>query len=240
MLLNPRPRVIPVKRPRFSVSASLVLGCSFGGYDCLHQLVSFGIKRHNAVLGEVKDNISFESCMELCNAPLSSLTELFLNGALGREAEKSSRVLHDKVTRKAVTMQKKQQKPSKKIQFSQLAPWRQVLRNSDSQPSKTLSGKGSSLFFFFFFSRQILLPLLASSGRGKSFEGSLPPSQLQVGGILSQHWHSWHSCRVENWAVEVLHSVYLVPFHHLPPELQEPPEFPSYFRNFNEKWTRCW
>ena len=105
-------------------------------------------KLHNAVLGEVKDNISFESCMELCNAPLSSLTELFLNGALGREAEKSSRVLHDKVTRKAVTMQKKQQKHSKKIQFSQPAPWRQVLRNSDSQPSKTLSGKGSSLFFF--------------------------------------------------------------------------------------------
>ena len=57
---------------------------------------------HDAVL-EVKDNINFESFMELCNAPLSSSTELFPCGALERAVEKSSWVLHDDAVLKVVT-----------------------------------------------------------------------------------------------------------------------------------------
>ena len=34
-----------------------------------------------------------------------------------------------------------------------------------------------------------LLPLPANTLRGRSFGGSLIPSQPQVGGILGQHWH---------------------------------------------------
>ena len=85
-------------------------------------------------------------------------------------------MLHDKVIQKAVSMEKKQQKPSKRLQFSQLACGRQSSRYSDSQPSRSLPGKGSSLV-----TRLLLLP--ASAGRRKSFEGSLPPSQPQIGGI---------------------------------------------------------
>ena len=52
----------------------------------------------------------------------------------------------------------------------------------DSQSSRPASGKGSSL--------APSGPLPADTGRGRSFEGSLPPCQLQVGGIQGQHWRS--------------------------------------------------
>ena len=80
-----------------------------------------------------------------------------------------------------------------------------------------------------------------SMGRG-SFEGSLPPSQLQVESILGWHWLFWSSFGAEAWTVEVLHPGYLIPFHHLPPLAQDP--LPAAqglhrLRPFSTKWTGC-
>ena len=75
------------------------------------------LKYRDALMGKVKDDVSLESFMEVHNALLSCLTELFLPGVLERAAEKSSWVLHDEAIMEAVTMEKKQQKPSKKLQF---------------------------------------------------------------------------------------------------------------------------
>ena len=86
-----------------------------------------------------------------------------------------------------------------------------------------------------------LLPLPANAGRGKSVEVSLPLSQLQVGGILGWHWHSWSSFGAE----EVLHSGYIVFFHRLSPVLRELLKFPftpqglPRLKHFREKWTEC-
>ena len=44
--------------------------------------------------------------MDLRNAPLSGPSELFPKEAFGRAIEKSSRVLHDKAIRKAVSQDK--------------------------------------------------------------------------------------------------------------------------------------
>ena len=79
-----------------------------------------------------------------------------------------------------------------------------------------------------------VVPLPAITGRERNFEGSLPPSQPQVGGILGWHWHSWSSCGAEDWTVEVLCFGYLVSFHYLPPVLREPIEFISYALGFAE------
>ena len=54
-------------------------------------------------------------------------------------------------------------------------------------------------------------------GRVRNFEGSLPPSQPQVGGILNRHWHAWKLCGADEWTVAVLQQRYHIPFHHLPP-----------------------
>ena len=51
------------------------------------------------------------------NTSLSGSTELFLHVALERAAEKSSQVLHNEVIRKAVTMEKQQQKPLNNFSF---------------------------------------------------------------------------------------------------------------------------
>ena len=51
------------------------------------------LKSCDAILGKVKDNLSFESYIELGNAPISCLTELFSWSASERAAEKSSQVL---------------------------------------------------------------------------------------------------------------------------------------------------
>ena len=69
--------------------------------------------------------------------------------------------------------------------------------------------------------------LSSARGRGRSFENSLPPSQPQVGGVLSRHWHAWLSCGAEEWTVRFLWDVYRVPFHHLPPVSQVPTELSS-------------
>ena len=71
-----------------------------------------------------------------------------------------------------------------------------------------------------------LLPLLVL-GRGRNFEGSSPPSQPQVGGILLWHWHAWQSFSIDEWTVAVLWDGYKVAFHYLPTVLLEPRELLS-------------
>ena len=102
------------------------------------------LRWHDAVLSKTQDNISFESFMELCDAPLSDLTELFPWDASEKAAQKSSCVLHDKAFQKAVFMVKGQRKPVKKLQFSQSVCGRQSAKCLDSQSFRTLSGKGFS------------------------------------------------------------------------------------------------
>ena len=79
------------------------------------------LKRQDAVLTMVKDSIFFESFMDLCNCPLSGSPEPFPAEALEKEMEKSSRVLHNKAIRKAVSVEKPAHKPTKKLYFSQPA-----------------------------------------------------------------------------------------------------------------------
>ena len=115
----------------------------------------------------VKDNVSFESFMEVCNAPLSDSTGLFLLGALERAAEKLSCVLHDEAIWKVVSRDKEQ----KKLQFTQLAHGRQSAGLLDSHSSRTVSGR--------------VLPLPANEGRGRSFKRFLV-SQSTTGGRHSR------------------------------------------------------
>ena len=61
------------------------------------------------------------------------------------------------------------------------------------------------------------LPLLSAMEWKRSFEGSSPPSQPQVRGVLVQHWNVWQSYGAEGWTVEILHHGYRVPFHRFPP-----------------------
>ena len=50
----------------------------------------------------------------------------------------------------------------------------------------------------------------------------MPPSLLQVRGILGLHWQTWKMFRAETWLVEALCSGYCILFHHQQPVLQEP------------------
>ena len=85
----------------------------------------------DAVLSNIKDSLSFEYFMEIHNAVFSGLTELFPAGAVEKPV-KFSWVLHDEAIRKAVTIKKKQPKPSKKIQFPQSAHTRQPFEHPES------------------------------------------------------------------------------------------------------------
>ena len=88
-------------------------------------------------------------------------------------------MLHDEVICKAFTKQK-WQKPLKKLQFSKLARRKQSTRRLDSQSSRS-SSRSVPLSHV-----PRLFPFLASTGRGRSFDGSFP-SRPWVGGILGQH-----------------------------------------------------
>ena len=72
-----------------------------------------------------------------------------------------------------------------------------------------------------------LLPLPLAEGRERNFEGSLPPLQPQVEGVLGRNWHARQSCSTDEWAVAVLRHDYRVPFHHLPLLSLEPRELLS-------------
>ena len=142
----------------------------------------------NAVLGKVKDNISFESFVELHNVLFSSSAELFPVGVLKRAAEKTSRVFHNEAIRKVVSMDKPWKKPLKHLQFIQ------SVNHTDTQSSRPASGKDSS-----FSSGSKTFS--GNVGRG-SYEGFLPPPQLRVGIIVGWHWLSWHSYRAEDWMLD--------------------------------------
>ena len=70
------------------------------------------------MLGKLKDNMSFDSFMELLTTPFSSLSDLFLHNSLNKVLKKSSCVLHDEAIQKAVSFEKPSKKWPKKIQFS--------------------------------------------------------------------------------------------------------------------------
>ena len=72
-----------------------------------------------------------------------------------------------------------------------------------------------------------LPPLPPARGRGRHFEGTLPPSQPQMEGVLSRRWCAWRSCGANDWTVGVLRHGYCVPFHHLPPVSLAPKELLS-------------
>ena len=76
--------------------------------------------------------------MELCNIPLSDLTELSPWVALTRATKKLGCVLRDKVIQEMVVMDRGQKK------FTQLACGGQSAKYSNSQLSRILPGKGSS------------------------------------------------------------------------------------------------
>ena len=95
----------------------------------------------DAVVGEAKDNISFESFMYLCNALLFVSTELFPRGAMRRIAEKSSLVLHDETIRKAFSVDKPQKNSVKRLQFTQSVRRRQSGKCMDSQLPRSALGR---------------------------------------------------------------------------------------------------
>ena len=76
------------------------------------------LKCWSAMLTKAKDNIAFESFMDLRNTPLSDSSELFHKETAKRAIEKSSRVLHSEVIRKAVSQDKPAKKFTKRLQFS--------------------------------------------------------------------------------------------------------------------------
>ena len=177
------------------------------------------LKRRDVVWAKVKDSISFESFMDLRNAKLSSGSDLFLTDVLVKAMERSPKVLHDEAIRKAVA-QDKPQSEGKKLHFSQSHA--SISDCSSSSPSGRLGlwpALPSGL------PPRLLLPL--AEGRGRNFEGSSPPTQLQVGGALGRHWHAWQSCGANEWTLAVLQHGHRVPFHHLPPVALEPQEPPS-------------
>ena len=88
------------------------------------------LKRCDAILGKVKNNISYESFMELCNTSFLDSTELFLQDTLERAIEKLSCVFHDEEIWKIVSIDKGQKKSAKKLQFTQVVHGRQSARCS--------------------------------------------------------------------------------------------------------------
>ena len=149
-------------------------------------------------------------------------------------ADKSRRVFHDGAIRTAVPLDKKQQKPVKELQFSQLARGRQPAMRMEPQSSRSLSGKGSSSMS----SKTTTNYSTSNCGKEKSFESSLPHSQLQVGGILGCHWHPWSSNgEADCTAVEVLHFEISCPLPPPPTCVTEPLKFPSYTSGSAKAYT---
>ena len=124
-------------------------------------------------------------------------------------------MLHDEAIWKAVSRDKSASR-GKKLRFSNLCA-----SNSDCSSNIPRSPRGSCQ------DRPSgpppqrrrpprLLPPPLAGRRGRSFEGSSPPSQPQVGGVLGRHWHAWKLCGADEWTVVVLQQGYSIPFHHLP------------------------
>ena len=139
--------------------------------------------------------ITHECKMEMWNAFVFCSSELFPSDAILRTAEKSCHILRDEAVEKAVsydccpqaTKSVRQHWSSQNAARGWLSSFRQL--------------KSSA------FGRSLSRPP-ARGGRGKGFEGLLPPCELQVRGNLGWHWQSWKELGAEHWTVEVLHSGY--------------------------------
>ena len=155
--------------------------CSFSNLNKMDVVFSPSkVKDLEAAARTIMEAMSFKSLMDLRNALLLGSSELFPQ----RMWEKSSRVLHDF---------EKTVKKSKTLQFSQLAQQFHVSECPGPQSSRPAPGKGTL---------SGSKTLSSSDRRGRSFESFLPPSQLQVGGILGRHWNSWTSYGAEDWLLE--------------------------------------
>ena len=74
------------------------------------------LKRHDAVLVKVKDNIS-ESFTDLRNSPLSGSSELFHKDAVEKAIVKAGCDLHDEAIRRVVTVEQLSKKHLKHLQL---------------------------------------------------------------------------------------------------------------------------
>ena len=72
---------------------------------------NFMINHQDAVLGYLKNHMSFESSVDLQNAPLLGSFELFPKEAL----EKSSTILHNEAICKAVSLEKPPKKSAHQV-----------------------------------------------------------------------------------------------------------------------------
>ena len=186
---------------------------------------NFLLKHHDAILGKIKDDISFESFMDLRNSLFSGSAELFPKETVEKAIEKSSHILHDMAIRKAMSQNRPAKKHAKQLQFSQFSRQSQPSKHSRLQPCRQSSGKGSSSIP----SSGSKIPSPSGRhGRGKKFEGFSLLSQPEVGGVPGQHWDFWNSYWAEEWTLEILCSGYMILFHHFPPVAREPQEFLSY------------
>ena len=182
------------------------------------------LKWLDAVLTKVKNSVSLESFMDLHNSPLLGSSELFPREAVEKAIKKSFRVLHDEAINKAMTMRIRLERCLRNsTALSRL--FCSSLRNDF--PSRLQGSRLGIARHRLLCLAPRLLPLLPAGVGERSFEGFLPPSQPQVGGVLARHWNVWQAYGAEEWTVEVLHHDYQVLFHHLPSVLWDPQKFLS-------------
>ena len=162
------------------------------------------LKLGDAILAKVKDSMSFELFIDLRNSKISTGEELY-----------PTEVLNKAVTRdKPSTRGKKLPSPLRLISSK-------ILSNIPRSPQGHQRGH---LSLRLPLSRRPprLLPLPPVVVRVRNLEDISPPSQPQVGGVLSRHWCAWRSCGADDWTVGVLWGGYRFPFHHFPPVLLVP------------------
>ena len=98
------------------------------------------LKHQNSVLGNVKDNMSFNSFMELWNASLSDSPDLFPRSTLGKMGGKSSCVHLDEAIFKAVSLEKPAKAKLKNLHFSQQSWHAQSAKRPSPRSSQLASG----------------------------------------------------------------------------------------------------
>ena len=165
--------------------------------------------------------MSFDSFMDLHNAPLSQSAQLFLREALKKALERSSHVLYDEAIRKAVAMDE----PKKRLQFSQAAHLAQSVKHSGLQSSRPASGKGT-----------LVLSLSSPKTPPSSGEHKREKKVLEVSCPPLSHSgrYSWAMLESMEFLLggglddEVLRSRCIISFHHLQPVSRELGKFPSY------------
>ena len=148
------------------------------------------LKCHDAVLGKLKDNMSFESFMDLCSVLESGSAELFPQEALERALEKSSCVFHDEAIREVVTIDKLLRKPTKRLQFSHAACQAQSTTPSGPQSPRPASDKGTPASLFgpktpfssrYRMGRSLKVSCCSLSHRWEVFQGSIGVHGIPMG-----------------------------------------------------------